>query len=407
MGKKRGNNEGSIYEDADGRWRASVHIGWANRKRVRKLLSGKTRAEVAKKLTEALSNRQNGIAPVAERQTIEQYLNHWLEHVAGKQVRPKTLRTYKDIVEQHLIPALGNVPLQKLSVQKVREFMTAKLSQQMDSEAAATFSPRTVKHMRDTLRAALNVAVRDGVLLRNPAALASPPRETAKHEPMILDPDQARAFVKAIEGTRFEALFAVTLALGLREGEILGLRWQDVDLERGTLTVRYQLQRIEKKLTLTEPKTARSCRMLALPAIAVKALRAHQMRQERDRQFAGKRWQETGMVFTTSIGTMLDARNMLRDFYGITRKPDSGLQKLRFHDLRHSAATLLLMQGAHPRVVMDLLGHSSIALTMNTYSHVIPAMQREAANQMDAIFNPVASSVASNQAKPAKREKVM
>jgi integrase len=347
MAKKRGNSEGSIYEDADGRWRASVHIGWANGKRVRKLLSGMTRAAVAQKLTEAMRNQQLGIAPASERQTVSQYLKHWLDHVAAKQVRPKTLRTYSDIVEQHLIPALGTVPLQKLSVQKVREFMSGKSVQPMEADAPGTFSARTVKHMRDTLRAALNVAMRDGLILRNPAALAIPPREATQHEPMVLGPDEARGFVKAIEGTRFEALFSVALALGLREGEILGLRWQDVDLERGTLTVRFQLQRIAKKLTLTEPKTKRSCRTIALPAIAVKALRAHQMRQEGDKQFAGARWRETGMVFTTSIGTMLDARNMLRDFYRITRKANSGLERLRFHDLRHSAATLLLMQGAH------------------------------------------------------------
>ena len=195
MAKKRGNSEGSIYEDANGRWRASVHIGWANGKRVRKLLSGRTRAEVAQKLTEALRNQQLGIAPAVERQTVAQYLQHWLEHVAGKQVRPKTLKTYQDIVAQHLIPALGTVPLPKLSVQKVREFMSAKLAQRMNPDEPATFSARTVKHMRDTLRAALNVAVRDGVILRNPAALAAPPRETTKHEPKVLGPEEARAFM--------------------------------------------------------------------------------------------------------------------------------------------------------------------------------------------------------------------
>ena len=405
MSNKRGNNEGSIYQDSDGRWRASVHIGWANGKRVRKVLSSRTRAEVAKKLTEALRNQQLGIAPAVERQTVAQYLQHWLEHVAGKQVRPKTLKTYQDIVAQHLIPALGTVPLPKLSVQKVREFMSAKLAQRMNPDEPATFSARTVKHMRDTLRAALNVAVRDGVILRNPAALAAPPRETTKHEPKVLGPEEARAFITAMEGTRFEALFSLTLALGLREGEVLGLRWQDVDLERGTLTIRYQLQRIDAKLTLVEPKTKRSCRTVALPAMAVRALTAHQMRQESQKQFAGERWQDTGMVFTTGIGSMLDARNMLRDFYRVTRA--TGLQGLRFHDLRHSAATLLLMQGTHPRVVMDLLGHSSIALTMNTYSHVIPAMQREAANQMDSIFDPVASSVASTIEKRAPKARLM
>ncbi len=193
------------------------------------------------------------------------------------------------------------------------------------------------------------------------------------------------------------------MALGLREGEVLGLRWQDVNLDGATAVVRYQLQRIDKKLTLTEPKTKKSRRPITLPAVAVAALRAHQMRQEQEKMLAGTRWRETGMVFTTTIGTLLDARNMLREFYRVIRKPDSKLVGLRFHDLRHSFATMLLTQGVHARIVMEMLGHSTIALTMNTYSHVIPALQREAANTIDDILNPVATSLATT--KP--QEKVM
>jgi integrase len=194
-------------------------------------------------------------------------------------------------------------------------------------------------------------------------------------------------------GDRLEALFSVTLCLGLREGEILGLRWQDIDWNAPTLTVRYQLQRLEKKLTLVEPKTEKSRRTIPLPQVAVAALHAHRQRQEQERQIAGDKWVETGMVFTTTVGTMLDARNLLKSYYRLIRT--SSLPRLRFHDLRHSAATLLLVQGVHPRVVQEIGGWSDIRTVLNTYSHVIPAMKNEAAAKMDAILKPVASSVAS------------
>jgi integrase len=400
--KRRGNSEGSIYRTKDGRWRAAIHVGWHHDgKRLRKVLSGKTRAEVAAKLAEELRNQQLGLPIGPERQTVSQYLSHWLDHVASTQVRPKTLRTYSDLIHQHLIPALGRIPLLKLTPQRVREFMTEKLAEQIGN-GTATYSPRSVAHMRDMLRAALSVAVRDGVLPRNSAALVAAPRGHTPQEQHVLGPEEARRFLSAVSGSRLEALFSVALALGLREGECLGLRWQDVDLECGTLTVRYQLQRDPKthKLALVEPKTGKSRRTIALPAIAAVALRAHQMRQEQERLLAADRWQETGMVFTTTIGTMLDARNMLREFYRIIRNPDNQLNQIRFHDLRHSAATLLLTQGVHPRVVMEILGHSSINLTMNTYSHVIPALEREAANQIDAVLNPAATSTATNAPMP-------
>ena len=385
MAKKRGSNEGSIYKDKDGRWRGSVHLGYSGGKRRRKVISGKTRAEVARKLAEALRSRDVGLAFAPERQTLSDFLERWLTDVAKPSTRPKTYRTYKDLVNQHLIPSLGKRPLIKLSPQDVRAFMTEKLRDGL--------SPKTVKHLRDTLRNALNVAIKDGLIVRNAAALADPPR-TERKEMQAFTPVQARQFLEEVKGHRLESLFSVALSLGLRQGEILGLRWKDVDLENRRLTVRYQLQRIDSKLCLVEPKTARSARTLMLPAVAVSALAAHKMRQDTERQVAGARWVETGMVFTTTIGTMLDQRNLLKAFYKILAT--SELPRVRFHDLRHSAATLLLAQGVHPRVVMDLLGHSPIAVTLDTYSHVIPDMQRESATQMDAVLSPVASTVASS-----------
>jgi integrase len=302
------------------------------------------------------------------------------------------------------MPAFENKPLVKLQPQDVREFMRDK--------AAAGYAPKSIRHFRATLRTALNVAMGDGLIARNAAALAKPPR-LEKPVPQAFTQEEALRFLALIKGHRLEALFSVTLALGLREGEALGLRWkEDIDLDAAELRVSYALQRIKRpgdakgKLELIEPKTDRSRRTIALPQVAVAALRAHHARQEEERQLAGERWQGTGMVFTTTVGTMLDPRNMLRSFYAIMSTPDPSdpepdpkkkrklLPRLRFHDLRHSAATLLLAQGVDARYIMELLGHSSITLTMNTYAHVLKEMQRETARQTDAILNPLAVRLA-------------
>lgn len=384
MRKTRGKNEGSIFRRADGRWSASVSLGWRGGKRWRKILYGKTRSEVAEKLTAVLRDKSLGL-PVAdpERQTLAEFLDRWLNDVVKQGVRPKTYRTYADIVHLHVRPAIGRIRLEKLTPQHVQRFLNEKL--------AAGLSPRTVKHLRGTLRNALNMAVKWGIIPRNVAALTDPPREPHK-DLRVLSPEECRDFLAAVQGHRLEALFSVTLALGLRQGEALGLRWQDVDFEALTLSIRHALQRVEGKLRLVEPKTSKSRRTIALPQVAVSALYAHRQRQGDERALAGSRWREGDMVFTTGIGTPLDPRNLLREFYAIIRT--SGLPRVRFHDLRHSAATLLLAQGVHARVVMDLLGHSSISLTMNTYSHVLPEFRKEAAARMDAILNPLAVNLA-------------
>ena len=384
MTKRRGNSEGSIYQDKDGRWRASVDLGHRNGKRARKLLSGRTRAEVAGKLTAALRSKQLGLPQPSERQTVAQYLRGWLENVAKPNTRPKTYTSYEYITREHLIPALGDKALAKLGPQDVREFMKTK--------TAAGLSAKTVKHLRDTLRCALNVAVRDGVLVRNAAALVKPPRET-KSNLTVLTPEQARQFLEAARGHRLEALFTVAICLGLREAEALGLRWEDVYFQNATINVRFQLQRVEGHLQLTELKTEKSRRTIPMPAVTRSAVAAHFAATAERRALAGDSWVETGMVFTTGIGTFLDQRNMLRDFYTLLKT--SGLPRIRFHDLRHSAATLLLAQGVHMKAVQEILGHASFNTTANVYAHVLPSMKREAAEKMDEIFAPVASTLAS------------
>jgi integrase len=400
---RRGKNEGSIYQREDGRWVSVISDGYQNGKRRRKSIYGATRKEVQEELTRALRSQQLGLPAESGRLTVGAWLKQWLKQQEPPATRPKTYTAYEDHVRLHLIPAFENKPLVKLQPQDVREFMLER--------AQAGYGPKSIRHYRATLRTALNVAMGDGLIARNAAALAKPPR-LEKPVPQSFTKEEALTFLNLVKGHRLEALFSVTLALGLREGETLGLRWQDVDLDAAELQVSYALQRIKRpgaangKLELIEPKTDRSRRKIALPQVAVSALHAHRARQAVEREQCGENWQETGMVFTTTVGTMLDPRNMLRTFYAIMSTPDPTdpepdpkkkrklLPSLRFHDLRHSAATLLLAQGVHARYIMELLGHSSITLTMNTYGHVLEEMQRETARQADAVFNPPAVKLA-------------
>jgi integrase len=348
-------------------------------------------------------------------QTLGTFLDVWLKQVALKGVRPKTYRTYSDIVNLHIKPVLGAIQVEKLTPDIVQVFLNDKLGsalcphckasvnmERMSShvkenhpnakaKAARPLGAKTVAHVRATLRSALAVAMEWYDLDRNVASLAKPPR-AVKKEMRSLTPGEARRYLDVAAGDRLEALFMVTVALGLRQGEILGLSWGDVDLKNSALSVRRQLQRINGKLELVETKTTDAARPLILPAVAISALTHHQMRQEEERAAAGDQWKESGLVFTTTIGTPLDARSVIRRHHAIVKA--ANIPRLRFHDLRHSAATLLLAQGVSPKYISQMLGHRQVAFTMQTYAHVIKETQQQLADKMDAILNPVAPQVA-------------
>ena len=288
---------------------------------------------------------------------------------------PKTVSSYRDTVRLHLTPTLGRYQLAKLTPAHVQALLREK--------EAAGLSPRSVAYIRTVLRVALNRALKWGLVHQNVAALTDPPRRVHS-ERHPLTPDQARTLLAAAEGERLEALYRVALALGLRLGEALGLRWEDVDLDTGSLRVRFALQRIDGKLTLKEPKTEQSRRTLTMPPSLTIALRAHRDRQAFEQATAGDTWRANGLVFTNTIGGPLEPSNVLK---GLKKLLDrAGLPPQRFHDLRHCAASLLLAQGVPARVVMDILGHTQMATTMDLYSHVMPAAHTEAAALMESIL---------------------
>lgn len=410
---KRGNGEGSIYQMADGRWRGAVSVGWKNNEQgetiwKRKVVTARTRYDVQESMKQILRDQQRGLPISVDRQTVGQFLNEWLEDTARTSVRPKTYRSYEQMLRNHLVKGipqaewkkkgldsvagLGSVQLSKLTLQVVQKFLNAKL--------AAGNSPALVRYLRVVLRIALNHAVKNDFMARNPAALATPPR-VEKTEIQPFAPEEAVRFLKAAQGHRLEALFTTALAVGLRSGEASGLRWPDVDFEKGTITVRNAIQRIKGKgLVLVPPKSEDSRRVIDLPEVCLKALRAHQQRQRVEREWAGTRWKETGHVFTSGIGTPLDDRRVLLEF---TRLVEAAkLPKQRFHDLRHACISLLAAQGVPVKVISRIVGHSDIRLTQNIYEHVYQPARKDAASRMNDFLteatepapNPVATTVA-------------
>jgi integrase len=270
---------------------------------------------------------------------------------------------------------LGHMPLRTLSPQHVQAML-----KQLGTEG---YAAATIDRARDVLINALNQAVQWHMVPRNVAALTPPPKVEG-YEPRVLTPAEAQQLLHAALGDRLEALWRVGLSLGLRRGEVLGLRWNDVDLEHATLRIAVNLQRIDSKLVLVKPKTKASQRTLPLPASLIPVLRQHRIRQVQEQQLAGSQWQDHGLVFCTRCGTPIAPRNLLRSLHTLLDR--AGLPRMRFHDLRHACATFLLAHGVPIKVVQDLLGHTDARVTLGIYQHVVMEDRRHAAATMDVLL---------------------
>ena len=364
---RRAPGEGSIYRRKDGRWVGQAHKDTGGRS----FVYGRTQREVREQLTVINRDLQQGIAPITGRIALARYLEGWLVDAAKPTLRASTFVSYRTIVRKHLIPKLGNVQLARLTPLMIERFLNERLE--------TGLSPRRVQYFHAVLRRALNRAMKAGYIARNVATLVDPPRIPHKEiEPFT--PSQVRVLLEAAKGNRLEALYSVAVAVGLRQGEALGLRWQDVDFEAGLIHARFELQRLEGRFHLVELKSRRSHRTLAMPPYIAEKLREHGARQREEHLLLGPEWHDNDLVFTSHTGLPLDGKNVTRSFQRLLKRV--GLPRRRFYDLRHSCATLLLVQGVPARVVMEILGHSQIGLTMNTYTHVLPELNRAAANGM-------------------------
>jgi integrase len=376
--KRRGNGEGSIYQRADGTWCATISVGYTSEgQRKRRTLFGESKQDVQNKLAKVANNlaHQRDIDP--QRIKLGEYLDRWLKDAARQRVRDTTYANYERVIKNHIKPHLGGVPLAKLTAFQIHGLYS--------SLGQLGKSAETIRLTHAVLHRALKQAVRWRLIPFNMAADVDRPR-AAKSEVTPLSATQVNELLSAARGDRLEALYALAVTAGMRLGELLGLQWSDVDLKGRAVMVQHSLQELAGKLTLTEPKTNRGRRRIELPQLAVVALNQHRKRMLKE-GLAGVSW-----VFPNASGGPWRRSHFHAQQYKPLLKR-AKLPPIRFHDLRHTSATLLLSQGVHPKVVQERLGHSQISVTLDTYSHVLPTMQLEAATKFDELL----------KAKPARR----
>lgn len=377
MAKKRGNGEGSISKRKDGRWwgRYTVHTTDGPKQRA---VYGKTRAEVAAKLHKAMADIDNGMFFDAGKLTVGTYLDRWIED-QGK-LEHSTYVRYAGIVRNHIKPVLGSKKLKDLGRGEVRRLYNNKNKE---------LAPRSIDYIHVTLQKALSQAVRDDMIPRNVAEGERPrsSHQRSSEEAKALSLNQARALLNAAAGERNEALYAVAVHTGLRQGELLGLKWADVDLEGRRLSVRRALKVTDHGLDFGPPKNKASRRSVPLSKTAVAALRAHRARQNEERLRIVDLWQDHDLVFPNRVGKPLDHNNLYyREYKKLLQRAGLGDRGFTFHSLRHTFATELFRQRKHPKVVQSLLGHSSITQTMDTYSHLLDDVDDDEVGGLDEAF---------------------
>ncbi len=378
MATRRGNGEGSIRQRTDGRWQGRVMIAGRTHE-----VYGKTRREVQGKLQELRVNASKGIVPVTDQYTLADFAARWLADVARHNVRPATYRNYSDLMRLYVLPSLGAVKLTKLRPEHLQRLYSQLLEHgRMDGgkPTGRPLSAKTVKTAHVCLHTALEQAVKWNLVPRNVAAIAEPPR-VKRREMQSLTAEQVRAVLAAAGSGRLGTLIDVAVNTGMRQGELLGLRWADVDLDTGILRVRLQYGRDGG---FAEPKSARSRRTIDLPASTLATLREHKHRQLQERLMTGPDWEDQGLIFSTYQGRPMGHRNVERDFTALLER--AGLPHVPFHALRHTHATLLLSAGVPVGDVSARLGHSSAAMTLDVYGHVLPDAGRGIAARMDVLL---------------------
>jgi integrase len=343
-----------------------------------------TKKETEKRLAEILHQLDTGTFMKPGKTTLAEYLERWLKDYAWPNLAPRTAEGYEHIIRRHLIPALGNIPLTQLKPENLQRYYSEKLaSGRCDGKGA--LSPRTVRHHHVTLHDALENAVKWGLLSRNPADGVSPPR-CQRPEWHTLSEDDIHTLLDAAQKTPYFALFHTALYSGMRRSELLALRWSDIDLLLCQVYVTRTLHQLrDGSIVFRAPKTAKGRRMIALSPSAVSVLREHREKQEAMRAMLGSPLKDDGLVFSDLEGKPLLPNTVTHAWIKLVRR--IGLKGIRLHDARHSHASLMLKAGIHPKIVQERLGHSSVTITLDTYSHVAPGLQKAAAESFDKLLN--------------------
>ncbi|MGB3682882.1 MAG: site-specific integrase [Rubrobacteraceae bacterium] len=357
---------------------AQYYVELPDGKRKRKTLYGKTRVEVSRKLSEAIARRDRGIVVDDRNLTVGEYLDSWLSDAVRGTIRESTYSRNKYLIESHIKPSLGRRKLKNLNALHIQGLYRDRL----DSGLSAS----TVQKIHHVLRKALTQAVRWDLIARNPADNVKAPTPVPK-EMHPLSAEQARQLLQTARGDRLEALYVMAVHTGMRRGELLGLKWEDVDLDTAnpTLRVRRTTTRKGNGYALGEPKTKNSRRTIRLTRGAVEALRSHRVQQAQEKLQAGSLYEDQGLVFAGEGGSLVNPSNLRnRSFKPLLARAGlaEGKARITFHDLRHTCASLLFQRNVHPKFVQELLGHASVAITLDTYSHMLPGMGGEAADAM-------------------------
>ncbi|WP_258359403.1 site-specific integrase [Moorella sulfitireducens (nom. illeg.)] len=341
-----------------------------------------TKKDAEKVLRDILTQIDQGTHIEPSDLPLEKFLNQWLQmHRAN--IRDKTFYRYEGIIRNHINPTLGKIPLSKLTPYHIQCLYTEKLAENRSDGEKGGLSKASVRYIHSVLHKALETAVNLDMIPRNPADKVQPPSpEDTEITP--LTEEQVARFLDAAKGNRFEALFITVLGTGLRRGEVLGLRWEDIDLQNGLLTVQRTLEAAKGKLKFVPPKTKTSKRTISLPSSVVEALKKHRIQQMQHKLRLGPMYQDQGLVFPSETGTPLNPDNLDRYFKPILKK--AGLPDIRFHDLRHTHATLLIKRGEDIKMVSQRLGHSDVAFTIRVYHHVMPNVEREAMLRFDEVL---------------------
>ncbi|MET7684322.1 tyrosine-type recombinase/integrase [Streptomyces sp. NPDC005423] len=390
----RANGDGTVYQRKDSRWEAAGYVLAPGNTRKRIRVYGSSRTEALAKLTEKIAASNRGVPVVTAQGSLAAYLTYWLENVAVHHLRENTHTRYTAVTRLYLIPGLGRKKLAKLTAKDVRTWLhqlrttcqcctrgldTAREESRCCAAAeccSKRLSPLTLAYVHSVLKSALEHAVREEEIPRNVARnVRNGTPRPRRFEPLTAE--EAREFLAAASGQRLQPLFELALHTGLRKGELLGLRWDDLDLAGGTASIRRTLQRTNSSgLTALPTKTKNSERRIALPTPCLHSIQQHRSRQRQEREAAGKDWQISGYVFTRPNGAPIEGATLTRHFNSMLRQ--ARIRRIRFHDLRHSAATLLLEQGVELVVIKELLGHAHIGVTATVYAHVRLRLQRDA-----------------------------
>jgi integrase len=374
MARKRGNNEGTILKLPSGRWRAQITL---NGHRLSHTFP--TNRECQEWIRKNRNQIDDGMTFESTKITLGDFLKEWLNNTKAARQRSTWIKN-EQICRSYIIPNLGQMKIRELRPEHIQNLYGSLLDQEVGTY--------TVIKVHTVLHSALQQATRTGMISRNPASYAQPPKEPAT-EMAVFNESQVSQLLVAANGHRWEGLYHLAIVTGMRQMELLGLKWTDLDWMHQTLIVERQLLRPDKNgVKFSSPKTRYGKRAIALGGKTTEVLRAHNKRQQADRLAAGEKWVESGLIFTNSFGGPINPRNLLRNFKQLLRA--AGLPDIRFHDLRHTAASLMLNVGIPVIVVSRRLGHARASITLDVYGHLIPTMQTEAAEKIDELVTPVA-----------------